>query len=214
MQSIKHLKISFKNYFRTNVRSGSLSTSHSPHPGGHPLSQSTFGSSFCLLPSWYPGRCTILILSCAQNSSLGPWRPLAYWQLRAAHGDLTLLCFKLAVLPFLLSSWHRAFCKSPERIANEKQSTCIGFPFKPPPFRDVQTEEWKQGHWHLTPWLPSPSFWLFLSCPRKGLHNSPDFSLLYYLFCGQSFSLWLIWNIQTFPICHESLAFENQKYLF
>lgn len=95
------------------------------------------------------------------------------------------------MLPFLLSCQHRALCNFPQRIANGKQHAhltshskhLLSVMFKP--------EGWKQGRWHLTPCLLSLFLWLLLSTPKKGLHNVLYFSLLYHLFCGQSFKLGL-----------------------
>lgn len=115
-----------------------------------PWKMHSFNSQLC--PEFFLGPMTTSGLLTAMGS---PWRPL--------------FCFKLVMLPFLLSRWHRKPSKSSERVSNEKQSAHVGFLFKPPASVMFRPEEWKQGHWHLTPCIPSPSLWILLLCPQEML---------------------------------------------
>lgn len=98
-------------------------------------SESSFGLPVCLVSPLLLWRHKVfkiktLILSCVHCSSLGLWQSLTLCQPHTAYGALTPLCFKLAMLPFLLSSWCRTLCNSPEGVANENQSTCFWLPIQ------------------------------------------------------------------------------------
>lgn len=143
------------------------------------FSESTFGSSLCLLPSWRLGRCTILILSCAQNSSLG----LLQARVIASHGQ------PMETWPF--SVLNKPCCHFYSPIGTEhsaipwkgnkwKTEWMHWLPIQNIPFCNVQT--WRVETRTLTfDSMPSLSFrWLLLSCPRKSLHNNLDFPLIYH----------------------------------